>query len=166
MVLIFSGHANASPQVRREVERAISRGMAVVPVRVEDVRPDGALEYALGNTHWLDAFSPPAERQWERLARSVKTLLGDGVRPVAAEPEAAPARAVRAGKPGVNRRTEPTRDVGAATRGTGSSDDADPAPVDVARRARLCSGRPRSPSQSSAWSRLGPHDPCEQKQAR
>jgi hypothetical protein len=53
MVLIFSGHANSSGQVRREVERAISQGMAVLPVRVEDVRPEGAMEYALGNTHWL-----------------------------------------------------------------------------------------------------------------
>ncbi len=79
MVLIFSGHANASGQVRREVERAISQGMSVVPVRVEDVRPEGAMEYALGNTHWLDAFAPPVEQQLEKLARSVKTLLGHDV---------------------------------------------------------------------------------------
>jgi hypothetical protein len=30
MVLIFSGHSNASGQVRREVERAISQGMKLV----------------------------------------------------------------------------------------------------------------------------------------
>ncbi len=77
MVLIFSGHANASAQVRREVERAISQGMTVLPLRVEDVRPKGAMEYALSNTHWLDAFTPPVERQLEVLARSVKTLLGN-----------------------------------------------------------------------------------------
>lgn len=51
MVLIFSGHANASDHVRREVERAISRGIAVLPVRVEDIRPEGAMEFALGNRH-------------------------------------------------------------------------------------------------------------------
>ena len=79
MVLIFSGHANASGQVRREVERAISQGMTVLPVRIEDVRPEGAMEYALGNRHWLDAFTPPVERQLEMLARSVKTLLGNDV---------------------------------------------------------------------------------------
>jgi uncharacterized protein (TIGR03067 family) len=79
MVLIFSGHANASGQVRREVERAISRGMSVLPVRVEDVRPEGAMEYALGNMHWLDAFAPPFERRLEELARSVKLLLGHDV---------------------------------------------------------------------------------------
>lgn len=77
MVLIFSGHANASAQVRREVERAISKGLAVLPVRVEDVHPEGAMEFALGNTHWLDAFTPPMARQMEALASSVATLLGD-----------------------------------------------------------------------------------------
>ena len=79
MVLIFSGHANGSGQVRREVERAISQGMTVLPVRVEDVSPEGAMEFALGNTHWLDAFSPPVARQMEKLAGSVKTLLDNDV---------------------------------------------------------------------------------------
>ncbi len=76
MVLIFSSHANASSQVRREVERAISKGLSILPFRVEDVRPAGAMEYALGNTHWLDAFTPPVERQLEILATSVQVLLG------------------------------------------------------------------------------------------
>jgi type 1 glutamine amidotransferase len=77
IVLIFSDHANTSAQVRREVERAISKGVTVLPCRVEDIAPSGALEYALGNTHWLDAFTPPVERQMVLLAPSVKTLLGD-----------------------------------------------------------------------------------------
>lgn len=75
MVLIFSANANESPQVRREVERAISRGQTVLPIRIENVPPDGALEFALSNTHWLDAFTPPVEDQLTRLARSVRTLL-------------------------------------------------------------------------------------------
>jgi formylglycine-generating enzyme required for sulfatase activity len=75
MVLIFSGHANASRQVRREVERAISKGLTLVPCRVENAMPTGAMEYALGNTHWLDAFTPPVERQMEGLAPVVLALL-------------------------------------------------------------------------------------------
>ncbi len=43
MVLIFSTHANESGQVRREVERAISKGITILPVRVQDVRPAGAM---------------------------------------------------------------------------------------------------------------------------
>ncbi len=77
MVLIFSGHANASEQVHREVERAGSQGMIILPFRVEDVRPEGAMEFTLSNRHWLDAFTPPVERKLELLARSVKTLLAN-----------------------------------------------------------------------------------------
>jgi hypothetical protein len=75
MVLIFSAHANESPQVRREVERVISKGLTLLPCRIEDVRPVGAMEFALSNTHWLDAFTPPVERQMKLLAESVQALL-------------------------------------------------------------------------------------------
>jgi hypothetical protein len=75
MVLIFSAHANGSAQVRREVERAISKGLIVLPFRVENVTPAGAMEYALGNTHWLDGFTPPVEKHLEVLAQSVESLL-------------------------------------------------------------------------------------------
>ena len=83
MVLIFSRHANASKQVRREVERAISRGITVLSFRIEDVLPEGSMEYALGNTHWLDAFTPPVERQLDLLSRSVETLLANEAESVA-----------------------------------------------------------------------------------
>src|SRR5262245_43703688 len=39
MVLIFSSSANASQQILREIERAVSKGVAIVPVRIEDVAP-------------------------------------------------------------------------------------------------------------------------------
>ena len=76
MVLIFSGDANQSGQVRREVERAIGKGLIVLPFRVEDVNPAGAMEFALGNTHWLDGFTPPVEQHMKLLAQSVNSLLG------------------------------------------------------------------------------------------
>ncbi len=82
-MLIFSRHANPAGQVHREGERAISRGMTVLSTRIEDVRPEGAMEYALGNRHWLDAFEPPVERHLELLAQSVRTLLANDVESVA-----------------------------------------------------------------------------------
>jgi hypothetical protein len=75
MVLIFSEHANQSPQVRREVERAVSKGMVIMPCRVEDVQPAGALEYALSNTHWLDIFTPPVEGRLQKLTEAVLAIL-------------------------------------------------------------------------------------------
>ena len=59
MVLIFSSSANDSPQVRREIERAASKGVAIMPVRIEKVAPTKSMEYFLGDIHWLDAMTPP-----------------------------------------------------------------------------------------------------------
>ena len=47
MVLIFSHNTTQSPHVRREIERAVHHGVPIAPLRVEDVLPDGALEYFL-----------------------------------------------------------------------------------------------------------------------
>ena len=78
MVLVFSGHANASAQVSREVERAIAKAVVVVPFRIEDIAPSRSMEYYLSTPHWLDAFPPPMERHLERLAENVATLLARG----------------------------------------------------------------------------------------
>lgn len=45
MVLIFSQNANVSPQIKREVERAVNKGLPIIPVRIEDAVPSKALEY-------------------------------------------------------------------------------------------------------------------------
>src|SRR5208282_411906 len=75
MLLVFSSHANGSPQISREVERAVSKGLVVVPVRIEDIKPTGNLEYFLGTPHWLDAITPPFERHLEGIAESAKFWL-------------------------------------------------------------------------------------------
>ena len=75
MVLIFSQNANNSRQIRREVERAITVGIPLVPVRIEDVMPTESLAYFLGTVHWLDAMTPPFENHLVKLADSLKALL-------------------------------------------------------------------------------------------
>src|ERR1700691_2060527 len=55
IVLVFTANATASPQIRREVECAVNHGVPILPVRIEDVLPTKALEYFIGNVHWLDA---------------------------------------------------------------------------------------------------------------
>jgi WD40 repeat protein len=74
-VLIFSGTANASPQVKREVERAVNKGLSIITVRIENVAPSRTLEYFISSPHWLDAFPPPRERYFTKLVASVRTLL-------------------------------------------------------------------------------------------
>jgi len=60
----------------REVERAVSNGMLVVPVRIEDIAPTGDLEYFLSATHWLDALTPPLEQHIEKLNATLSQYLG------------------------------------------------------------------------------------------
>lgn len=50
MVLVFSRNANTSVQIKRKVERAIHHGVPIIPVRIENVAPTGALEYAISTT--------------------------------------------------------------------------------------------------------------------
>ena len=37
MVLVFSENANTSPQIEREVERAVNKGIPIIPLRIENV---------------------------------------------------------------------------------------------------------------------------------
>ena len=77
MVLVFSSNANdAQQQIKREVERAVNKGMPVIPFRIENVLPTKALEYFLSTPHWLDAFTPPLDDHVRQLADSIKRLLG------------------------------------------------------------------------------------------
>ncbi|MEP2777662.1 MAG: toll/interleukin-1 receptor domain-containing protein [Luteolibacter sp.] len=95
MILIFSSHANGSPHVQREVERAINRSMPVIPFRIENVPPSSGLEYFLSLPNWLDAFSPPLEPYLRKLVKSVKDLLGHTSTP---EPKAVPIVEKKAGR--------------------------------------------------------------------
>jgi hypothetical protein len=71
MVLIFSSKANESKQVHREVNQAFSKGKAVVPLRIEDIQPADELAYYLDTVHWLDAITPPLERNLGQLVTTV-----------------------------------------------------------------------------------------------
>ena len=84
MVLVFSANANASPQIIREVERAVSKGLTIMPLRIEDVAPGRNLEYFLGTPHWLDAITPPLERHLEYLTDTVSFILERGEAPTEA----------------------------------------------------------------------------------
>lgn len=75
MVLIFSGKANASVQIKREVERAVNKAIPILPFRIENVLPTGDLEYFLSLPHWLDAMTQPMEDHLKHLAKTVKALL-------------------------------------------------------------------------------------------
>ena len=75
MVLVFSSNAKVSEQVLREVERAVAKGVIVVPFRIEDIPMSKDMEYFLSASHWLDALSEPLEEHIEKLIPLVRALL-------------------------------------------------------------------------------------------
>jgi hypothetical protein len=147
MVLIFSGHANTSPQIKREVERAVRLNSTVIPMRVENVMPGDELEYFLGMPHWLDAFNPPLEPHLELLTRTVKEILHPpvpGARPAppplpraptvnlpppmpARRPPSVPALPIPAVPPASSRRASPQHPLTAPTMLDAGTVDENPA---------------------------------------
>jgi len=93
MVLVFSSKANLSGHIPKEIERAVSQGVTVMPLRIEDVAPAKSLDYFIGSVHWLDALTPPLEAHLQRLAANVQTLLSRGDARMGALPIPAPALA-------------------------------------------------------------------------
>src|SRR5215470_11611789 len=75
MILIFSRNADASPQIKREVERAVNKGVYIIPFRVDEIPPSKSLEYFISTSQWMDAFSPPLQRHLDNLAKTVKAVL-------------------------------------------------------------------------------------------
>lgn len=85
MIVVFSTNSNNSNQVLREVERAASKGVAIVPFRIEDLLPSKSMEYFLSGQHWMDAFAEPREAQIATLAK----VIGASVAAAAAGDSAA-----------------------------------------------------------------------------
>jgi hypothetical protein len=96
LILVFSRHANKSPHVAREVERAVHLRIRIVPFRIERIDPAGPLEHFLAGVHWQDASNPPQKGDLERLAQAVKTWLEAKQQPI---PGSSPVRVTPARQP-------------------------------------------------------------------
>lgn len=75
MLVLVSSVSNASDHVSKEVDLAIEHGKAVLPVRIEDVVPSGALRYLLALAQWIDAFPGPIGPHADELKRRVAAML-------------------------------------------------------------------------------------------
>ena len=75
MLVLVSAQANASLHVAREVELANGRGRAILPVRIENVAPEGALEYHLAGLQRMDAFPPPVVDHRDRILRRLASIV-------------------------------------------------------------------------------------------
>jgi len=77
MVLVFSNHSNISNQVIREVERAVSKNVIIIPFKIVDVKMSQSLEYLVSASHWLNACDQPLEKKMIELVGNIKKLLYD-----------------------------------------------------------------------------------------
>lgn len=89
VLVVISATANQSTHVSKEVDLALEHAKAVLPVRVEDVVPSGALKYLLALAQWIDAFPGPLGPHADEVRRRVAAIVGAG--PAAGSPIAPPA---------------------------------------------------------------------------
>lgn len=74
-LVILSEESNSSPQVRREVERAVSKDLSILTFRIDNTILSKAMEYYLSNRHWLDASNAVFSKQLHILSEAVHKLL-------------------------------------------------------------------------------------------
>ena len=90
VVVVLSEHSLASKQVRREVSRASSRDLPIIPFRLADVRLTDSLEFFLESRHRLDAFTHPLDYHLRELVATAAGTLGKERPVVPEEPDARP----------------------------------------------------------------------------
>jgi uncharacterized OB-fold protein len=75
VVLVISINSCQSSQVLMEVERAASRNIPILPVRIDDASISGAIGFFVSSRHWLDAHTPPLKKHLQKLADTIQQLL-------------------------------------------------------------------------------------------
>ncbi|MEO0364534.1 MAG: toll/interleukin-1 receptor domain-containing protein [Pseudomonadota bacterium] len=77
MVVLLSEHSNQSKHVAKEVERAVHADLLLIPVRLDQTLPSGALEYLLSTNQWLDLGSSADPGALMPVVDAIKDRLGD-----------------------------------------------------------------------------------------
>ncbi len=86
LVLLYSSAADKSVHVRRELHLAAEHGLRVIPVRLEDVKPDGSLAYFLAGIHWIDLFRKPDAIDLSSIVRNALAEQGGVLLPAPPPP--------------------------------------------------------------------------------
>ena len=74
-----------SPHVIRELTRAVTRNLLILPFRIEDILPTKNMDYLINTPQWFDAFPLPAQQYYKTLAEIIKTHLA-GLEPADPRP--------------------------------------------------------------------------------
>jgi hypothetical protein len=74
-LIIFSGNANHSRRVLDELNLAIAQEITILPFRIENLEPDGAMRLHLSSRHWLDAYDPSWQSHLKKLITTISSYL-------------------------------------------------------------------------------------------
>jgi tetratricopeptide (TPR) repeat protein len=71
VVLVFSGAANNSDEIKKELSLASRYHIPVIALRIEDVEPSDAFAYELSTRQWIDAFV-----DWDKSIDALVSRIG------------------------------------------------------------------------------------------
>jgi predicted ATPase/Tfp pilus assembly protein PilF len=119
LMLLYSAASNDSPQVLREVERAVSLRLPLVTLKLEGAPLSPAMEYFISVAHWVAADDgAPLSSHLPALAEQVRGLLArtpdprTAARPAATGPSPAHTSAIPPSGPRTNLPAATTRFIG------------------------------------------------------
>ena len=75
VLVLFSDAAQHSQWVRSEINRAMTLGKIIIPVKIADVIPERGMGLYLGDRHWIDIY-PDLESNFCRVLPAVRNALG------------------------------------------------------------------------------------------
>lgn len=75
MLFLFTEHSNVSPQVIREINLALSNGLRIITLRMDDIPMSGALNYYLSVSQSIAVSADTLNEDISRLARQLKADL-------------------------------------------------------------------------------------------
>ena len=74
-VLVYTENSNVSPHVLREVERALSLGINIMPVRFDASSVSKSLDYLLATVHWLSVIGEPRSASIDHAAERIAACV-------------------------------------------------------------------------------------------
>jgi TolB-like protein len=78
LVLVYTEHANQSPEIHKEVQLAANRRVPIIPLRLSDSPYHAALEYHLAAAQWIDATRSTDDALTALVAHLLGTAGGKG----------------------------------------------------------------------------------------
>jgi hypothetical protein len=75
MILVFSKRSKESQELLNEMIQANKMGLSVIPVRIDNTEPQGAMQFYLVGAHWMTINNPPSLGQIEKLIDTVSSFL-------------------------------------------------------------------------------------------